>query len=118
MSRILYTIGMLLMGTASAFAQTCSANCPSCVTYTLSCQQCGLTVCTGQQDGTNTVSIDNCLTPTPLTCSLHHDDNGNRVICGNQNQQTQCYQRDIKVSGYTCPNGVISTTTGTGCCLG
>jgi hypothetical protein len=109
--RLLLMAGACVAAAAIGFAD--------CVTWTLSCVACGLTVCTGQTDNSLTSSpLDNCQSPTPLTCSLHRDDAGNRVVCGDANQATQCYQRDIKTSGYRCSDGVIETKTATGCCKG
>lgn len=101
-------------------AQTpCSCGGQNCIIYTMNCQQCALSACPGQTDASQTSDpIDTCQSPTPLACNLYKDSSGNRVVCGNQNQVTQCYQRQISTSGVDCNTGVIYTVTYLHCCEG
>jgi hypothetical protein len=109
---------LLLLVVAYAFVGA-NGYSSDCISYILSCASCGLAVCDGQKDGTKSSSpLDICLSPAPLSCSLHKDGSGNRVICGDANQVTRCYQRDIKTSGYKCSDGILETETATGCCKG
>jgi hypothetical protein len=106
---------LLALGIIPIFAQTCTCGQQDCVAWTMSCATCGFTAC-DTSGAKATDPLDLCQANVPLKCAIHLDQNGNKVICANQNKIPQCYQRDLKASGIKCSNNALATYTTTGCC--
>ncbi len=114
--QLLRTFLVLALTAGCTFAQSnCACGAPDCITWTMSCTMCGFTACTNS-GATSTDPLNLCLSNVPLQCSVHKDQNGNNVVCANANQTTQCYQRDLKASGYRCSDTTLQTYTASVCC--
>jgi hypothetical protein len=96
----------------------CSCGQTNCVSWVLNCSNCGLAYCgDGAEKTTTTDQLDGCRTSIRLTCAVSRDGNGQTIVCGSDNQITQCLQRTIQTSGYPCSGGdVLKSYSATSCC--
>jgi hypothetical protein len=103
-------------------AGSCIQSQYSCVSIKESCTQIGMAACpmldSGfvSTSGTASPSLRNSSEIT-VTGHLHHDQFGDKVVCGNDHAVTQCYLRDVQVYGLTCVEGTFSTTVQNICCI-
>lgn len=93
----------------------CGCGGQDCRGWTMNCAGCGFSACT-TNGVVNTDPIDLCRTPTPMTCSLSRDGNGDKIVCAQSNEVQQCYQRTIQTSGYKCSDGALGAWATTQCC--
>jgi hypothetical protein len=114
----MHLLALALSTVVPTFAQSCGCGQTNCVTWVLSCTNCGLAYCgDGTEQTTTTDPLDGCRTSIRLTCAVSRDDNGQTIVCGSSNQITQCLRRTITTSGYPCSGGdVLKTYSGTSCC--
>ena len=106
---------------ALCYGQSSNCQCggSNCVVFTLSCSGCGLSVCSGTAlQSEQTDRLDTCKSSTVISCQVAKNPDGSNMVCGNSNQVTQCYQRNIGVTGWDCDTAVWNSFVLTTCCNG
>ena|ERR1039457_1530496 len=109
-------VGVLVV--AGSFGQNCACGVTNCISWQLSCSNCGYTFCsTGSgENPTTTDKLDACKGANSFACSNKKGPDNNPIVCAQKGQVTQCTIRNIGTTGYRCSDGVLAAYTGTSCC--